>query len=108
MNKYFTAKRSSEDLILSKGHRLVGSLAQFLTNFQLDGVRFIYKSFEESKSCILNDESGLGKTFVTVAFLRTALTGDTSKKCLIIAKDDDRIQNWRFHLNTFGKIPEKL
>lgn len=105
---HFRAERPAQDLILSSTHRVLGKLAQYLTNFQLDGIRFLYKHFENNQACILNDESGLGKTALVGAFLSAVLPPDNSKRCLIIVKNAERIRNWQFHLDALTKLRVKL
>ncbi|XP_037905064.1 protein suppressor of underreplication [Hermetia illucens] len=105
---HFRAERLAQDLILSSTHRVLGKLAQYLTSFQLDGIRFLYKNFENNQACILNDESGLGKTALVGAFLSAVLPPDNSKRCLIIVKNAERIRNWQFHLDALTKLRVKL
>lgn len=105
---HFTAERPAEDLALGKNHILPGRVARFLTSFQLDGVRFLYKNFIENQGCILNDESGLGKTAVVAVFLHVLLSPDIHKRCLIIVKNEEKMNSWKFHLEVLAKLHTKI
>lgn len=89
-------------------HMVAGRLCQYLKGWQLDGVRFLYRHFEKGEACILNDESGLGKVVTVAVFLGAVLTNDTTKKCLIIVRDDEHIEGWRFHLSVLTQLTVKV
>jgi SNF2 family DNA or RNA helicase len=54
------------------------SIAQYLRNYQVDGVKFMHRNFVFQEGCILGDDMGLGKTIQVIAFLTAAFgkTGD--------------------------------
>ncbi|PUU81994.1 P-loop containing nucleoside triphosphate hydrolase protein [Tuber borchii] len=54
------------------------SIAQYLRNYQVEGVAFLHKNFVFQEGCILGDDMGLGKTVQVIAFLTAAFgkTGD--------------------------------
>ncbi|KAF2786391.1 hypothetical protein K505DRAFT_380308 [Melanomma pulvis-pyrius CBS 109.77] len=66
--------------------KLVGSsgivpapIAQWLRDYQVDGVQFLHKNFVRQTGAILGDDMGLGKTIQVIAFL-TAAFGKTATK----------------------------
>lgn len=56
----------------------------------------------QGKSCILNDESGLGKTFQIIAFLTSIADGIL--KCLVVCKDPEKVLKWLYHLNRISNF----
>lgn len=109
---HFVAEQFKENLVLGDGqaqqHMVAGRLCQYLKTWQLDGLRFLYKNHEKGEGCILNDESGLGKVVTVATFLGTILTNDTTKKCLIVVRDEAAIEEWRFHLGVLTHLTVKV
>ena len=64
------------------GGIIPASIAQWLRDYQVDGVRFLHKKFVYQTGCILGDDMGLGKTVQVIAFLTAAFgkTGDERDK----------------------------
>ncbi|KAK0720783.1 P-loop containing nucleoside triphosphate hydrolase protein [Lasiosphaeris hirsuta] len=54
------------------------SIAQYLRDYQIVGVKFLHRHFVYQKGCILGDDMGLGKTVQVAAFLAATFgkTGD--------------------------------
>lgn len=48
-------------------------MAQYLRNYQRDGVRFLYCKFTAGEGGILADDMGLGKTIQAIAFIAAIL-----------------------------------
>ncbi|TAQ90970.1 hypothetical protein B7494_g695 [Chlorociboria aeruginascens] len=65
------------------------SIAQYLRDYQIDGVRFLHELFIYQRGGILGDDMGLGKTVQVAAFLTVAFgkTGDE--------RDDKRMRKMR-------------
>ncbi|KAH8820885.1 DNA excision repair protein-like protein [Xylogone sp. PMI_703] len=96
------------------------SIAQYLRDYQVDGVAFLHELFVYQKGGILGDDMGLGKTVQVAAFLTVAFgkTGDERdakrmRKMRRAAKDlwypqvlivcpGSLIQNWMNELNRWG------
>ncbi|KAI9641856.1 hypothetical protein NHQ30_009723 [Ciborinia camelliae] len=76
------------DMELSKG-LIPASIAQYLRDYQVDGVKFLHEKFVYQKGGILGDDMGLGKTVQVAAFLTVAFgkTGDE--------RDDQRMRKMR-------------
>ena len=78
----FTTMRPSrvyEDITLPYSLGLIPApLAQWLRQYQVDGVAFLHELFVYQKGGILGDDMGLGKTVQVIAFLTAAYgkTGD--------------------------------
>ncbi|KAK5628625.1 hypothetical protein RRF57_004340 [Xylaria bambusicola] len=61
------------------GGLIPASLAQYLRDYQIQGVQFLYDLFVHQRGGILGDDMGLGKTVQVAAFLTVAFgkTGDS-------------------------------
>nr|XP_040225805.2 uncharacterized protein LOC120951269 [Anopheles coluzzii] len=68
---------------------------------QLEAVRFLYAQLQEYTGIFLNDESGLGKCYQTVAFL-SALPVAGEDRSLILCPTPDRIHHWTYHLDALA------
>ncbi|SPO40851.1 related to RAD26 - DNA repair and recombination protein [Pseudozyma flocculosa] len=115
-------------LELGPGCVVPASINRFLRDYQRDGVRFFYKSYQERRGALLGDDMGLGKTIQVIAFLsaimaKTGLESDADRRieavrsgrqgsgfqkangtwptCLIICPSSV-IDNWRGELDTWG------
>ena len=78
-----TASRGYQDIELPLSLGLIpASIAQFLRDYQVDGVKFLHELFVYQKGGILGDDMGLGKTVQVIAFLTAAYgkTGDERDK----------------------------
>ncbi|KAI1435190.1 P-loop containing nucleoside triphosphate hydrolase protein [Xylaria sp. CBS 124048] len=101
------------------GGLIPASLAQYLRDYQLQGVRFLYDLFLHQRGGLLGDDMGLGKTvqvaaFLTVAFGKTGDSRDAKRmRKYRRAKDDwyprvlivcpgSLIQNWKKELERWG------
>ncbi|KAI5860288.1 P-loop containing nucleoside triphosphate hydrolase protein [Durotheca rogersii] len=112
--------RAYKDIVLEHSAGIIpASIAQYLRDYQVDGVRFLHDLFVHQKGGILGDDMGLGKTVQVVAFL-TAVFGKTGDRrdakrmrkfrranddwyprALIICPGS-LIQNWRNELDRWG------
>ncbi|OAQ61741.1 DNA excision repair protein [Pochonia chlamydosporia 170] len=70
--------------------RIPASIAQYLRDYQVVGVKFLHRKFVYQEGCILGDDMGLGKTVQVAAFL-TAAFGKTGDE-----RDDKRMREIRF------------
>lgn len=73
------ATRGYKDIELPYSCGLIpASIAQFLRDYQISGVKFLHELFVYQKGGILGDDMGLGKTVQVIAFLTAAYgkTGD--------------------------------
>ncbi|ROV96405.1 hypothetical protein VSDG_05450 [Cytospora chrysosperma] len=71
--------RPYKDILLNtSGGRIPAPIAQYLRDYQVEGVRFLHYHFVYQTGCILGDDMGLGKTIQVIAFLTAAFgkTGD--------------------------------
>ncbi|KAL6857666.1 hypothetical protein ACO1O0_005108 [Amphichorda felina] len=95
------------------------SIARYLRDYQVEGVKFLHRKFVYQEGAILGDDMGLGKTVQVAAFLTAAFgkTGDErdAKRMRQMRYHNDRwypriliicpgslIMNWRNELNRWG------
>ncbi|KAI0472737.1 P-loop containing nucleoside triphosphate hydrolase protein [Xylariaceae sp. FL0804] len=79
-----------KDIVLkTSGGIIPASIAQYLRDYQIQGVEFLHQLFVYQKGGILGDDMGLGKTVQVAAFLTAAFgkTGD--------CRDAKRMRKWR-------------
>ncbi|KAI0879147.1 P-loop containing nucleoside triphosphate hydrolase protein [Hypoxylon argillaceum] len=101
------------------GGLIPASLAQYLRDYQIEGVQFLYDLFVHQRGGILGDDMGLGKTvqvaaFLTVAFGKTGDSRDAKRMRKYRRTKDDwypralivcpgsLIQNWKNELERWG------
>ncbi|RAR02640.1 DNA repair and recombination protein RAD26 [Stemphylium lycopersici] len=95
-------------------------IAQWLRDYQVEGVRFLHEKFVRQTGAILGDDMGLGKTIQVIAFLTAAFGKagtERDAKCMrkIRRSGDDRwyprvliicpgtlMQNWEDELSKWG------
>ncbi|KAK2790513.1 hypothetical protein FQN52_005530 [Onygenales sp. PD_12] len=113
--------RKYEDIQLPYSLGLVPApIAQWLRDYQVEGVEFLHELFVYQKGGILGDDMGLGKTVQVIAFLTAAYgkTGDErdSKRMRKIRRRGNNtwyprtliicpgtlMHNWRSELNRWG------
>jgi SNF2 family DNA or RNA helicase len=75
------------------GGVIPASIAQYLRDYQVEGVAFLHELFVYQKGGILGDDMGLGKTVQVAAFL-TAAFGKTGDE-----RDDKRMRKMRRNPN---------
>ncbi|KAI1485842.1 P-loop containing nucleoside triphosphate hydrolase protein [Biscogniauxia mediterranea] len=109
-----------KDVILkNSGGVIPASIAQYLRDYQIQGVQFLHELFVYQKGGILGDDMGLGKTVQVAAFLTAAFgkTGDRRDakrmrkfrrgkddwypRALIICPGS-LLQNWKSELGRWG------
>ncbi|EAQ85853.1 hypothetical protein CHGG_07106 [Chaetomium globosum CBS 148.51] len=112
--------RPYEDIELEYSAGVIpASIAQYLRDYQIAGVKFLHERFVYQKGCILGDDMGLGKTvqvaaFLTAAFGKTAgerdaklmrkmrRAGDQWYPRVLIVCPGSLIQNWKNELHRWG------
>ena len=112
--------RPYEDVELEYSAGLIpASIAQYLREYQILGVKFLHRLFVYQKGGILGDDMGLGKTVQVAAFLTAAFgkTGDERDRKrmrrirdepgrwyprILIVCPGSLIQNWRNELDRWG------
>lgn len=82
--------RQYRDIFLEQSAGIIpASIAQYLRDYQVEGVKFLHRLFVYQEGGILGDDMGLGKTVQVVAFL-TAMFGKTADK-----RDARRMRRFR-------------
>ncbi|OJD20427.1 hypothetical protein ACJ73_08237 [Blastomyces percursus] len=116
-----TPSRKYEDIQLPYSLGLIPApIAQWLRDYQVQGVEFLHELFVYQKGGILGDDMGLGKTVQVIAFLTAAYgkTGDErdAKRMRKMRRMGDSVwyprtlivcpgtllQNWRSELDRWG------
>lgn len=112
--------REYKDIFLEQSAGVIpASIAQYLRDYQVEGVKFLHRLFVYQEGGILGDDMGLGKTVQVVAFL-TAMFGKTgdqrdAKRMRRFRNANDRwypkvliicpgslTQNWKQELDRWG------
>ncbi|XP_031631749.1 uncharacterized protein LOC116346009 [Contarinia nasturtii] len=98
-----TATRPKEPLILNHDPKIFVNecIVQYLLTHQVNGVRFLYRNYKKSNSCILNDECNSGKCFQCVAFVDAILRTSASSRILIICQRKQCLEYWQYHIDCF-------
>lgn len=112
--------RPYKDIDLEGSAGLIpASIAQYLRDYQVEGVKFLHEHFVYQTGAILGDDMGLGKTVQVAAFLTAAFgkTGDErdAKRLRKVRRDSSRwyprvlivcpgtlIANWKGELDRWG------
>lgn len=112
--------RRYQDIVLPESAGVIPApIAQYLRDYQVDGVRFLHRKFVYQEGALLGDDMGLGKTVQVVAFLTAAFgkTGDDrdERRLRQLRFTDNRwypqiliicpgslIMNWKNELNRWG------
>ncbi|KAI1103147.1 P-loop containing nucleoside triphosphate hydrolase protein [Jackrogersella minutella] len=82
--------RPYKDVVLEHSAGVIpASIAQYLRDYQIEGVKFLHHLFVYQKGGILGDDMGLGKTVQVAAFL-TAMFGKTGDR-----RDAKRMRKFR-------------
>ena len=88
--------REYKDIVLESSAGIIpASIAQYLRDYQIEGVKFLHELFVYQKGGILGDDMGLGKTVQVAAFLTAAFgkTGD-QRDAKRMRKYRRRKDNW--------------
>lgn len=120
-SKTIIASRPYKDIkLMHSGGVIPAPVAQYLRDYQVDGVAFLHELFVYQKGGILGDDMGLGKTVQVAAFLDAAFgkTGDErdfKRMRKMRRAADDRwyprvlivcpgtlIENWKQELERWG------
>lgn len=121
LDKAVKTQRGKNSIRLRESGGVVpGPIAQWLRDYQVEGVGFLHERFVKQTGAILGDDMGLGKTIQVIAFL-TAAFGKTGTKrdakCMRkIRRDPDGrwyprvliicpgtlMQNWEDELSKWG------
>ncbi|KAF3000517.1 hypothetical protein E8E14_007099 [Neopestalotiopsis sp. 37M] len=83
--------RAYKDIVLPHSCGVIPApIAQYLRDYQVEGVKFLHELFVYQKGGILGDDMGLGKTVQVAAFL-TAMFGKTGD-----SRDGKRMRKFRW------------
>lgn len=114
-------QREKKDIRLRESGGIIPApIAQWLRDYQVEGVEFLHERFVKQTGAILGDDMGLGKTiqviaFLTAAFGKTATNNDA--KCMrkirrmpgkrwyprvLIVCPGTLMQNWEDELSKWG------
>ncbi|KAF2186660.1 hypothetical protein K469DRAFT_706647 [Zopfia rhizophila CBS 207.26] len=114
-------QRPRKDIKLRESKGVIPApIAQWLRDYQVEGVQFLHDKFVRQKGALLGDDMGLGKTIQVIAFL-TAAFGKTATKCdakrmrksrrinerrwypkILIVCPGTLMQNWQDELEKWG------
>jgi superfamily II DNA or RNA helicase len=121
LHKAIKAQREKKDIHLPVLHGIIpASIAQWLRDYQVEGVEFLHERFVKQTGAILGDDMGLGKTIQVIAFLTAAFGKSATKrdaKCMrkirrlggnrwypriLIVCPGTLMQNWEDELSKWG------
>jgi SNF2 family DNA or RNA helicase len=91
-------QRSFKDVALpiSKGI-IPAPIAQWLREYQIDGVNFLHQRFVEQRGALLGDDMGLGKTIQVIAFLTAAFGKSGTKRDAKLMRKVRRMEDGRWY-----------
>ncbi|KAL6704453.1 hypothetical protein ACN47E_008197 [Coniothyrium glycines] len=114
-------QREKKDIKLNEsGGVIPAPIAQWLRDYQVEGVQFLHERFVKQSGAILGDDMGLGKTiqviaFLTVAYGKRANNRDAKLMRKMRRSDEERwyprvmiicpgtlMQNWEDELSKWG------
>ncbi|KAF2730941.1 hypothetical protein EJ04DRAFT_28479 [Polyplosphaeria fusca] len=120
-DKAVKAQRPKKDMNMRKSGGIIPApIAQWLRDYQVDGVKFLHEKFVQQTGAILGDDMGLGKTIQVIAFLTAAFgklgtSLDAKLMRTVRRRHDDRwyprvlivcpgtlMQNWQDELEKWG------
>ncbi|KAJ4357105.1 hypothetical protein N0V95_002761 [Ascochyta clinopodiicola] len=121
LEKAVKPQRGKKEIRLREsGGVIPAAIAQWLRDYQVEGVEFLHERFVKQTGAILGDDMGLGKTIQVIAFLTAAFGKTATKrdaKCMRkIRRDGDGrwyprvlivcpgtlMQNWEDELTKWG------
>lgn len=121
LDKVIKPQRSKKKIRMRESGGVVPApIAQWLRDYQVEGVEFLHERFVRQTGAILGDDMGLGKTIQVIAFLTAAFGKTATKrdaKCMRKMRRDggDRwyprvlivcpgtlMQNWEDELSKWG------
>ncbi|KAG9194029.1 DNA excision repair protein ERCC-6-like 2 [Alternaria panax] len=121
LHKDILPQREKKDIRLCESHGVIPApIAQWLRDYQVEGVQFLHDKFVKQTGAILGDDMGLGKTIQVIAFLMAAFgkTGtERDAACMreirrlpedpwyprvLIVCPGTLMQNWEDELNKWG------
>jgi SNF2 family DNA or RNA helicase len=77
LSSHIKTQRPKKDIVLRESGAIIPApIAQWLREYQVEGVQFLHERFVKQTGAILGDDMGLGKTIQVIAFL-TAAFGKT-------------------------------
>ena len=108
--------RHNGSTIYSENAELNANVAQYLRDYQKEGVEWLWNQYANDKGGILGDEMGLGKTVQIAGFLSAVLdksaTSDDKHREFPLPENDCRralvvvpkstLDNWKRELSTWG------
>jgi SNF2 family DNA or RNA helicase len=121
LDRAIKPQREKKDIKLQESGGIIPApIAQWLRDYQVEGVQFLHERFVKQTGAILGDDMGLGKTiqviaFLTAAFGKKAIKSDT--KCMRQIRRDGKdrwyprvlivcpgtlMQNWEEELAKWG------
>jgi SNF2 family DNA or RNA helicase len=121
LDKAIKPQREKKEIKLRRTHGIIPApIAQWLRDYQVEGVKFLHEKFVKQTGAILGDDMGLGKTIQVIAFLTAAFgkTGtERDAKCMrkirrfgknrwyprvLIVCPGTLMQNWEDELSKWG------
>ncbi|KAH7066185.1 P-loop containing nucleoside triphosphate hydrolase protein [Paraphoma chrysanthemicola] len=80
LDRSIKPQRAKEDIALpDSGGMIPAPIAQWLRDYQVEGVQFLHERFVRQTGAILGDDMGLGKTIQVIAFLTAAFGKKATK-----------------------------
>jgi SNF2 family DNA or RNA helicase len=91
-------QRPKKEIKLRESGGIVpASIAQWLRDYQVDGVQFLHERFVRQSGAILGDDMGLGKTIQVIAFLTAAFGKSATKRDAKIMRKVRRMGDNRWY-----------
>ncbi|KAF2876065.1 P-loop containing nucleoside triphosphate hydrolase protein [Massariosphaeria phaeospora] len=103
-----TQRKKTPIKVRETGGIVPAPIAQWLRDYQVDGVQFLHERFVRQTGALLGDDMGLGKTIQVIAFLTAAFGKTGTKRDAKLMRKIRRIDDKRWYPKVLIVCPGTL